>query len=122
LSDVDARVPGVVATRGRERTEGDVVTMAEVDLVTDIAADLHADIGARDVVEPHAVQGTDLHVFDRLGLYGEIGGLCSRESNGASRGNQEKTFHHLHCCSSMFTSVGGSGLRREQLRPLRRSP
>src|SRR4029078_4862789 len=63
LSNVDPGGAGVEATRGRERTERDAVNHASVELVTDIAADLHADIGARDVIEPHAVQGADLHVF-----------------------------------------------------------
>src|SRR4029077_10891973 len=73
----------------------------------EVGADLQADVSAGDVVEPCTVQGADLHVFDRLGLYGKIGILCSRNRNETSCGNEEKTFHHLHCCSSVFTSVGG---------------
>jgi hypothetical protein len=68
-----------------------------------VSANLYADIGTGDVVESRTVQGADLHVFDRLGLYGKIGGLCSRNRNDTYCGNEEKIFHHLHCCSSVFT-------------------
>ena len=39
------------------------VGSAEVLLKPDIAAELHADVSAGDVVEAYAVQGADLHVF-----------------------------------------------------------
>ena len=60
-------MPGVEAAGARERTERDAVTDARVELVADIAADLHADIGAGDVVEPSAIQRADLHVFSGFG-------------------------------------------------------
>ena len=63
---------------------------------SDIAADLEADVAARDVVEALAVEGADLHVFDRLGLDGKIGCLRPRNCDESCRGAEEKTFHHLH--------------------------
>jgi hypothetical protein len=33
-----------------------------------IAAELDAGVGAGDVIEARAIQGADLHVFDRFGL------------------------------------------------------
>ena len=44
----------------------------------DPAADLDAHVSARDVIETHPVQAANLHVLDRLGLYGKIG--CLRPS------------------------------------------
>ena len=34
----------------------------------EVGADLQADVGAGDVVEPSAVQGADLHVFREFGM------------------------------------------------------
>src|SRR5947208_8648716 len=44
----------------------------------DVAANFEADVTAWNVVEPCAVEGTDLHVFDRFGLDGKIGSLRPR--------------------------------------------
>src|SRR5262249_23801445 len=62
----------------------------------DIAADLQADVGAGDVVEPLTVECADLHVLDRPGLDGKIGSLRPRNRNQTCCGSKEKTFHHLH--------------------------
>src|SRR6185436_4055854 len=62
-------------------------------------------------------QTAHLHVFDRLGLYGKIGSLCSWNRNDSRRGNEEKTFHHLHFVPPCCTSVGGFELRRVQRAP-----
>src|SRR5205814_3190210 len=59
-------------------------------------ADAHAGLGARNVVEPITIERADLHVFDRLGLDGKIGGLRPRDRNDTRCGAEEKTFHHLH--------------------------
>src|SRR5712671_5969217 len=61
-----------------------------------VAADLETDVGARNVVEALAVEGADLHVFDRFGLDGKIGSLRPRHCDKSCRGAEEKTFHHLH--------------------------
>ncbi len=45
-----------------------------------IAAELDASVGARNVEETGTIQGADPHVFDRFGLYGKIG--CLRPANG----------------------------------------
>ena len=70
------------------------------ELVADVATELDADIGAGHVVVAGAVETADLHVFDRLGLNGKIGGLCSSDRNETCCRAEEKTFHHLHFCSS----------------------
>ena len=57
-----ARHSGVQPTHARERAAGNVGG-AKVLLKPDIAAELHADVSAGDVVEAYAVQGADLHVF-----------------------------------------------------------
>ena len=64
--DIDRTVE---AARAEERTERDAVTHPGVELIADVAADLHADIGSRDVVEPGAVQGANLHKLDGFCLY-----------------------------------------------------
>src|ERR1051325_7648036 len=87
------------------------VTGLETDFGADPSADLNAGIGARDVEEPGPVDATNLHIFDRLGLYGKIGSLCPRDRNEARWGTEEKAFHHLHrdlqvCLSGGFRSPG----------------
>src|SRR4029079_14990359 len=76
-----------------------------------IAAEMHADVGAGDVVVPRTVQAAYLHVLDRVGPDGHVCCLCPPHRNEARRGAQEKTFHHLHCYPPCCTSVGGFGLR-----------
>src|SRR5262249_52643661 len=56
--------------------------------------------------EPRAVETTDLHVFDRLGLDGKIGRLCSRHGDETRRGAEEQAFHHLHV-KPPVAAVGG---------------
>src|SRR5262249_18138532 len=65
--------------------------------------DLDASVGSGNVEEPGAVDAANLHVFDRLGLYGKIGSLCPSNRNETRCGTEEKAFHHLHrdlqvCC------------------------
>src|SRR5262249_42384600 len=62
----------------------------------DVTTDLETDIGAGNVEEALAVEGADLHVFDRLGLDGKIGSLRPRNCDKSCRRAEEKTFHHLH--------------------------
>lgn len=58
----------------RERTPaGEVADAAPAILEAGPAADLQADVGARNVVEPCAVERANLHVLDRFGLDGKIG-------------------------------------------------
>src|SRR5262245_65609961 len=97
---------GLTTAGAVQHTTRDSAARIERHLVADITADLHADIGAGDVVEPSPIQGANLHVLDRLGLYGKIGSLCPRHRDETRRRCEESTFHHLHCCSSVFTSGG----------------
>src|SRR5262245_31819451 len=62
----------------------------------DVATDLQTDVSAGDVVEALAIEGADLHVFDRFGLDGKIGSLRPRNCDKSCRRAEEKTFHHLH--------------------------
>src|SRR5205823_6472567 len=92
-------VPAVAANH--ERDVG--VTGLERVFGADPSADLDAGIGSGNVEEPGAIDATNLHVFDRFGLNGKIGSLCSRYRNETRRGTEEKAFHHLHrdlqvCC------------------------
>ena len=63
---------------------------------TQVAAQLDAGIGARDVVETRAVQRADLHVFDRLGLQRKIGRLCPADSDQGRCRAEDKALNHLH--------------------------
>src|SRR5262249_37333964 len=65
-------------------------------LGADPAADLDAHVCAWDVIETHPVQAANLHVLDRLGLYGKIGCLRPSYRNEPRCRAKEKTFHHLH--------------------------
>src|SRR5262249_44793416 len=47
-------------------TPGELAVLAPAVLGTDPAANLDAHVGARDVIEPHAVQAANLHVLDEL--------------------------------------------------------
>ena len=60
-------------------------------LAADITAELHADVGAWNVVEPCAVKAADLHVFDRSGLNRKISGLSSRHRHETCCRAAEKT-------------------------------
>src|SRR5262249_30001593 len=62
----------------------------------DVTTNLQADVSAWNVVEALAVEGADLHVFDRFGLDGKIGSLRPRNCDKSCRRAEEKTFHHLH--------------------------
>jgi hypothetical protein len=73
-------------------TAGDVVSVVR----TDIAREADTGVGARDVIEPVAIERADLHVLDRLGLDGEIGSLRPDHCDQTRRRAEEKTFHNLH--------------------------
>ena len=60
------------------------------------AADLQAHVRAGHVIEPRPIEAADLHVLDRLGLYGKIGCLARGNRNQTSRGAEEEAFHHFH--------------------------
>src|SRR5262249_59751779 len=62
----------------------------------DVTTDLETDIGAGNVEEALAVEGADLHVFDRLGLDRKIGSLRPRNCDKSCRGAEEKISHYLH--------------------------
>ena len=55
-------------------------------------ADFEAHVCAGDVIEPHAVQATNLHVLDRRGLDGKIGCLRPSYCNEPRCRAEEKTF------------------------------
>src|SRR5262249_34022133 len=59
---------------------------------TNISANLEADIGARDVVEPVAIKAADLHVLHRRCLDWHVGGLRPSDRNKSRRRPEEKTF------------------------------
>jgi hypothetical protein len=50
-----------------------------------IATQLDAGVGARDIEETRPVQGADPHVLDRFGLDGKIGRLSSTHSDETRR-------------------------------------
>ena len=56
---------------------------------------LQAHVGAGNVIEPDPVQAANLHVLDRLGLYGKIGGLRPSYGNETRCRAKEKAFHAL---------------------------
>jgi hypothetical protein len=62
-----------VAAVGRSAVNGAAV---ERGADAQIAADLDAGIGARDLPESGTIQGADPYVFDRFGLDGKVGCLC----------------------------------------------
>jgi hypothetical protein len=71
----------------------------------------NAGFGARDVVEPIAVQAANLHVFDRLGLDGKIGGLRPRDRNHTRCGAEEKTFFAKLSAASSLQAARGTPIR-----------
>jgi hypothetical protein len=77
-------------------TPGEVAVLAPAIFGTDPAADLDAHIGAGDVIEPDPIQAANLHVLDRLGLYGKISCLRPSYGNETRCRAKEKAFHHLH--------------------------
>ena len=87
---------GVAAAAARDELGVRVAGFTEGVFGADPAADLDAGIGSGNVEEPGAVDAANLHVFDRFGLNGKIGSLCSRNRNETRRGTEEKAFHHLH--------------------------
>jgi len=68
----------------------------DVNFCPDEPADLHANVGARNVIEACAVEVTDFHVFYWLGLDRKICCLPGRNRNQTGRGAEEEAFHHLH--------------------------
>src|SRR6185437_3875222 len=101
-----AGTPGLCFALGgaavyRARLEaGEGTASNEVHFGADEPADLDARIRAGDVIEPCTIQATNLHVLDRLGLYGKIGSLRPSHRNDTRCGAQEKAFHHLHLLTS----------------------
>ena len=81
---------------GARPSPGEVAVLAVAIFGADPAADLDAHVGAGDVIEPDAVQATNLHVLDRFGLNGKIGCLRPSYRNEPRCRAKEKTFHHLH--------------------------
>ena len=55
-------------------------------------ADLDAGIGSGNVEESGAVGATNLHVFDRLGLYGEIGSMRPADHYESRRATEQDVF------------------------------
>jgi hypothetical protein len=51
----------------------------------DVATDLDAGVGARDVVETRTIQGANPHVLDRFGLDGKISCLCPTHGDETRR-------------------------------------
>src|SRR5262245_10121511 len=62
-----------------------VSTTVERGVDANVATQLDAGIGARDVVETRAIQGADPHVLDRFGLDGKIGSLCPAHGDQTRR-------------------------------------
>ena len=98
-----ATMPGrVVADRAVLRTAGTGIVRrtSAGNVVTvvgpDIAREPDTGVGTGDVIEPVSIERADLHVLDRLGLDGKIGGLRPGDRDHTGRGTEEKTFHHLH--------------------------
>ena len=63
------QVPGA----GTDRSIAAVRVPRRLD--TNERADLQARVRPRNVPEARSIQAADLHVLDRLGLYGKVGGL-----------------------------------------------
>jgi hypothetical protein len=61
-----------------------------------IAAELDAGVGARDVEESRTIQGADPHVLDRFGLDGKISRLCPSHGDETRRRAEDKAPNHLH--------------------------
>ena len=61
-----------------------------------IAAELDAGIGARNVEEAGAVQRADPYILDRLGLDGKVSGLCRADGEQACRRTENKLSRQLH--------------------------
>src|SRR5262249_24789787 len=87
-----------------------------------------ARVRPRHVPEASSIQTADPHVFDRLGLYGKIGGLRPSHRDETRRRAQEKAFHHLHV-EPPGSVLGGSPMMRSHPRsplfprtPRRRPP
>ena len=90
---VDRTVPRTGRTRVLRGTgAGDAIAVVG----PDIAREPDTGVGTGDVVEPVSIERADLHVLDRLGLDGKIGGLRPGNSDHTGRRTEEKTFHHLH--------------------------
>ena len=109
---------GTVTVVAVERTPGHVAVIAIGGFGADPAAHLQAHIGAGDVIEPDAIQATNLHVLDRFGLNGKIGRLRPSYSNESRRRTKEKTFHHLHLEPPKHCFLRGFGIRPVRQHPL----
>src|SRR5690606_30048871 len=73
-------------------TNASVTTVIEVDLETNIAADLEAGFGARDVEVAGAERVADANIFHGLGLGSDdsIGSLCAGDCCESSSGAEKK--------------------------------
>src|ERR1019366_934993 len=80
---------------GRQRAVGGVSVVPPGVINARPAADFQAHIGARDVIEPRTIQTANLHVLDRLGLYGKIGGPRPRQRNKTRCGAEEEAFYQF---------------------------
>ena len=78
------------------RVAGGRTELAVAMVRTEIHANLEAGVGARDIKESRAIQAANLHVFDRLGLYGKVSGLRARHRNQTGCGAEKKAFHCVH--------------------------
>src|SRR5262249_8428023 len=93
---VVAKLPCIGAVSEERRIRRGTRAVTPVVLVTNIPADLQADVGARDVIETSPIQAADLHVFHGLGLEGKCGGPRPSICAHSRRTTEEKAFHHLH--------------------------
>src|SRR6185312_8208782 len=83
-------------------TPGEVAVVAPAIFGTDPAANLDAHVGARDVIEPDAVQAADFDVLDRLGLHRQIGCLSAGDRYKTRRGSKQQALPHLHFLTLQF--------------------
>jgi len=91
---------------------GAVRAAVERDVRAQIAADLDAGVGARDVEEAGAVERADPHIFDRLGLDRKVGRLCPTQGHQACRRAENECSRRNHrsllscdSCSCMSRQV-----------------
>ena len=87
---------GVVRARDAGIVAGVDAVGVQRDLSAQITTQLDAGVGAGDVVETRAVERTNLHVFDRLGLHGKIGCLRSAHGDQTRRRAEQKALYQLH--------------------------
>src|SRR5690606_41077454 len=82
-----------------------IIVFSPVDLVTDVAADLEAGFGARNVEEACAVDVANADVFHWLWLWNEdcVSSLSAGESHRGDRGAEKKALNvHFLTSSQKF--------------------